>query len=318
MKDANTPLLTVIIPVYNRAELMKRTLASVEAQSLRPLNLILVDNNSTDNTLAELERWKSEHETPGLRVTVLRETSPGAAAARNRGLREVTTPYTMFFDSDDVMAPNHCRRAVDGFLTHPDAEIVGWDVRCVLQNKQIIRKFATRNAIWNNIQFGSMSTQRYAAKTELFRRVGGWNPDCLGWDDTELGIRMLLNSREIVRLPGEITVDVLHYNDSITGASFTSGAGKWERALDIIRRDFEEHFTADSPSRQRYLRYVNLRCAILAGDYGHENSPELGAALLTATIKAEPSPLYRLLYKAAYHWRTLGLPGVARLLHPLF
>ncbi|MGN0223934.1 MAG: glycosyltransferase family 2 protein, partial [Muribaculaceae bacterium] len=49
--------LTIVIPVYNRATIVERTLASVAAQTLRPLSVVLVDNNSTDGTLSVLQRW---------------------------------------------------------------------------------------------------------------------------------------------------------------------------------------------------------------------------------------------------------------------
>ena len=89
--------ITIIIPVYNRAEVVKATLDSVAMQLYRPIDVILVDNNSSDNTLEVLNEWKQAVESDDFRVKVLSESNPGATAARNRGLKEVTTPYTMFF-----------------------------------------------------------------------------------------------------------------------------------------------------------------------------------------------------------------------------
>ena len=121
-------LISIIIPVYNRAEIVTATLDSVAKQSLRPLDVILIANNSTDNTLEVLNEWKQQVETEDFHVTILRESKPGATTARNRGLKEAETPYTMFFDSDDLMAPNHVQRAVDAFIANPDIDVVGWDV----------------------------------------------------------------------------------------------------------------------------------------------------------------------------------------------
>ncbi|MDE6573922.1 MAG: glycosyltransferase family 2 protein, partial [Muribaculaceae bacterium] len=92
--------LSIIIPVYNRESIVLRTLESVERQTLRPLKLILVDNGSSDGTLAVLEQWRQEHAAPGFEVEVYSEPVPGACAARNKGLAVADTEFVMFFDSD--------------------------------------------------------------------------------------------------------------------------------------------------------------------------------------------------------------------------
>ena len=98
--------ITIIVPVYNRAHLVGATLDSIAAQTLRPIHLVLVDNNSQDNTLKVLLDFKKRHQSDDFKVTVLQETRRGAAAARNCGLQEATTEWVMFFDSDDIMAPD--------------------------------------------------------------------------------------------------------------------------------------------------------------------------------------------------------------------
>lgn len=101
----SNPLLTVVIPVYNRANLVKDTLQSLADQTLQVFDVVLVDNNSTDNSLAVLQQWADEHSSHDRRITVLSEAKRGACAARNRGASEVKTPWVMFFDSDDLMDP---------------------------------------------------------------------------------------------------------------------------------------------------------------------------------------------------------------------
>lgn len=312
--EQSRELLTVVIPVYNRRDVVGRTLESVAAQTLRPLHVILVDNNSTDGTLRVLQQWKEEHESRDFRIDLLQEKKPGAAAARNCGLRQVDTPYTMFFDSDDLMTPDHCSRAIAGFKAHPDAEIVGWN----LKGNNKILLFSATDTHWYNIHYGSMATQRYVATTDLFRRVGGWRDDCLGWDDTELGTRLLLETGKIVKLQGEPTVEVIFLEESMTGTSFSSGASRWEQALDMIEENYRRHYGENSKQLGRMLRMVNLRRAILAGDYRYENAREQAAQLLDSVLAKEPSLPYRCLYRLACGWRSLGLPGAARLLRPFF
>lgn len=302
--------LTVVVPVYNRAGRVAATLDSLEAQTLRPLRVVLVDNNSTDDTLRVLLDWKSRVESPSFVVTVVEEKRPGAAAARNRGLAEVTTPFTMFFDSDDLMAQGHCLRALSGFDDNPGADIVGWDCSMLsLAGRRNIGRFSDRDVLWDNIFYGSMATQRYAARTALFRQAGGWNPECRGWDDVELGARLLGLSPKIVKLNGSQTVEIVASADSITGDSFSAKASVWEHALDLMEA---------SCGNPRVARYVNFRRAILAGDYRRERAVDDSRRQLGVALSKEPSRFFRMLARLAVVYRGIGLPGISRILRPFF
>jgi glycosyltransferase involved in cell wall biosynthesis len=302
--------LTIVIPVYNRAELVAATLQCVEKQTLRPLNVVLVDNNSTDNSLQVLRDWKTSVETSDFHVTVVEETTPGAAAARNRGLQEVATPFTMFFDSDDLMAPTHCQRAVEALRKYADADIVGWDCRYIAPSGKTQKVgFYSNDTRWNNIFHGGMSTQRYAARTEIFHRCGGWDADCRGWDDVEMGFRILNLSPKIIKLKGDYTVDIIGGADSITGLKFSAKADVWEHALDLM---------AENVNSKAYHRMINFRRAILAGDYLKENAEADARRLISVVQAKERCPFYRALNSMAYHFRGLGFPGISRILRPFF
>ena len=76
-------LISVVIPAYNRAEYIERTLKSVKEQTYRPIELIIVDNNSTDSTKLICKRFLKAEETEGFKIKLLEEKTPGASAARN-------------------------------------------------------------------------------------------------------------------------------------------------------------------------------------------------------------------------------------------
>lgn len=77
--------IDIIVPVYNRAKIVQPTLQAIAAQSFKDYRLVLVDNNSTDDTLQVLEAFKQEHS--DIDVTIVQCATPGAAAARNAGFR---------------------------------------------------------------------------------------------------------------------------------------------------------------------------------------------------------------------------------------
>ena len=123
--------ITVIIPVYNREKLLPRTLASVVAQTYRPLHVVLVDNGSTDRSLAVLQEFCDKYAAPDFRVTVCEELNPGAPSARNAGLRRATSEWVMFFDSDDEMGARLVENYVSAIGKNPDADIVYTDMKIV-------------------------------------------------------------------------------------------------------------------------------------------------------------------------------------------
>lgn len=305
------PLLTIVIPVYNRIGMVEDTLRSIEAQTLRPLRVVLVDNGSTDGSMEVLVRWKQRAATPDFHITLLEESRPGACAARNRGLREVDTPYVMFFDSDDTMAPEHCARAVKALQANPYTEVAGWDVLYRREDGAAFKaRFSTRNALWHNIQHGSMATLRYCLTTALARRAGAWDAGCAAWNDMEFGVRLLLLSPRMIKLGGKPTVFVKMHPQSITGTSFAGRSDLLENTLDTIETTLAKARRTDA------IRWVNLRRAILAGIYCREGAPDKSRRLMASTLAKEPSRIRRMALRGAMTITARGVRGAARIFRP--
>ena len=93
------PFYSVIIPVFNRAGLVGATLDSVVAQSCGDWELLVVDDGSTDGTLAILEFYR---EKLGARMQILQQQHAGPGAARNQAIAVATGRYLAFLDSDDL------------------------------------------------------------------------------------------------------------------------------------------------------------------------------------------------------------------------
>jgi glycosyltransferase involved in cell wall biosynthesis len=113
------PLVSVILPVFDRAGSVARAIASVLAQSYRPVELILVDDGSTDGTAEILEAYRSV-------ATILRQANGGAYAARNLALRHAAGELVAFIDSDDAWLPDKLERQVP--LMRPGIGLVCGDI----------------------------------------------------------------------------------------------------------------------------------------------------------------------------------------------
>lgn len=299
--------LTVVIPVYQRARQIEETLASLVAQSVRPGELILVDNGSTDDTPEVLRRRAADMAAAGWRVRVLTERRRGAAAARQCGLNAVVTPYVMFFDSDDIMPSGHIESALRDIVLHPEADLWVWGIGYESEGRRIgARRVRPRHLLHNHMVQGLLCTAAYVVRTAIIRRAGGWNPAIGGWDDWELGLRLLLNGARVSVDPRP-RLYVRVQEKSISGLGYLHRAGDWERTLDAVERTAES--AADPKTRLTLLRLVAYRRVNLAAHYAHEGRPDLGEALLRSALTAATlSRRHRLLLRLAYLHTSRGLP----------
>lgn len=122
------PLVSIIIPTYNRAELLMQTLASVRAQTFTDWEAVVVDDHSTDQTLEKLSELESQDSR--IRHIVLPEGKQGAQAARNTGIRTAKGEFLILLDSDDLLAPNCLEHRIRRLQDDPelDAVIFGCEV----------------------------------------------------------------------------------------------------------------------------------------------------------------------------------------------
>jgi glycosyltransferase involved in cell wall biosynthesis len=300
-------IITIVIPVYNRAQIVRKTLDGIAAQSYRPLDVILVDNASTDNSLQILRQWRDKAAAQDFRIKILSETSKGACAARNRGLQAVTTPWVMFFDSDDLMLPNHVARAVCAINANPKADIIGWNIRYNYANgNSIIRPFEPRDIAFHNLFHGTFATQRYCVRTDLARKVGGWNNSVPAWNDIEFGARLLTLNPNIVYAGSDITVEYFSHEDSISGLSYGHLQHKVDLALDSIANTLPKN----------KVFWVDLKRVLLYATAARENNSE-SKTLFHKVLHRTSSLRLRLIYQFAYQYTRIGGRGAARLLRCL-
>ena len=97
-----TPLLSIITPVYNVEAYLDRCVQSILSQSYRNIELILIDDGSTDGSTGLCDKWAAKDS----RVVVVHQTNAGVSAARNAGLKIARGDYLTFVDPDDFLAPN--------------------------------------------------------------------------------------------------------------------------------------------------------------------------------------------------------------------
>ncbi len=117
----DSPLVSVIVPTYNRADLVRRAVDSILLQTHRNVEVLVIDDGSTDQTLEVLKEAQARDS----RVQPLRNNSPkGCAGARNTGLQQARGEYIAFLDDDDEFLPEKIQTQVEFLQRHPQAGVV--------------------------------------------------------------------------------------------------------------------------------------------------------------------------------------------------
>ncbi len=305
--------VSIIIPVYNRAAVVPITLQTVLAQTYRPLQVVLVDNDSADHSLQVLEQFKQDHDSEDFKVVVTSENHHTAGAARNRGFESATGEWVLFFDSDDLMEQDLVESYVN-IITK--AQEKGREIDLISAKSTLVfpdgsqrpAPFHKRDLFANHILHGQLATQRYAVRREFFASTDGWNINLPGWNDWELGLRLLLANPRVTFMGGLSRVIINHNGaDSITGTEFHSRQGQWEYVINIMINEVRCSRLKQQHKR-RFERLLEYRRLVLAAQYEREGCPELAKPLCQQAYTA-----LRESYSNNHRWRWFVAPITRRL-----
>jgi glycosyltransferase involved in cell wall biosynthesis len=170
---SNGALVSVVIPVYNRERYLADALESVLGQRFRPLEIVVVDDGSTDGSAAVAARFPH--------VRVLSGEHRGVAAARNLGLDAARGAYIAFVDSDDVWLPHKLELQMRYLHDHPDVQCVLGVYEDVLE-EGIERPSWLREAPDDGLAATLVSM---LARSEVFDAVGHFDESYVTGEDTD-------------------------------------------------------------------------------------------------------------------------------------
>lgn len=317
--DRGAADISVIVPVYNRERLLPAMLRSLENQTVRPREAIFIDNNSSDATPQILRDWKSRMELEGWNVSVLSIPEKGAALARKKGEEIATSTYLSFFDSDDVMHPDFLEKAMKDFTDDPSLDITAWSVTFVNPDgSRRKRRIIPGRALENHLVQGLLSTQAYAVRRDFLLKAGGWNPAIGGWDDWELGLRLLLTDPKI-KITDESRADLTVQEDSISGMSYLHRKGDWEKTVAEMQRQISLPHPGITPQQSRFVtNLLAYRMGILAAHYYREKDHEGASDIISSlNLRKDLTKTVRLVIKSAYLFTRMGINGAGAVFPPI-
>ncbi|MDI3319042.1 glycosyltransferase family 2 protein [Pinibacter soli] len=120
------PLISVIIPVFNASQTIERTLASIENQTYKNFEVILVDDGSTDDSSTIITRYIAAGESSSnISYRLLHQTNKGVSAARNAGLRNATGVLLALLDADDEWLSDKTEKQLNILQNNPHIDLIG-------------------------------------------------------------------------------------------------------------------------------------------------------------------------------------------------
>ncbi len=189
MNASNTsePLISVIIPTYNRARVLSEAIDSVLSQNYAGFEVIVVDDGSTDNTQSLLKRY-------GTQITVIHQSNRGVSAARNRGARESNGGLIAFLDSDDLWLPGKLSTQAAFFRSRPDALICQTEEIWIRNGRRVNPKHRHKKPSgWifePSLALCLVSPSAAMIRRELLEEMGGFDESLPACEDYDLWLRI--------------------------------------------------------------------------------------------------------------------------------
>ncbi len=184
------PLVTVIIPTYNRGRMLAEALASVMAQTFRDFQVVVVDDGSDEDLRPVVEPF-------GDAVRHLRTQRGGAARARNAGIDAARTDLLAFLDSDDLWLPEHLARTVAVLRDRPEVVLAYHDTLAVDQAGRPAPLRRRRPRPGGSVTealfaYDFVPTPSVVCRRQALLQVGGFDPAVVPSEDYDLWLRMSL------------------------------------------------------------------------------------------------------------------------------
>lgn len=302
--------LSVIVPVRDRAKQLERCLQSIGRQSYRPLQVVVVDNSSSDGSVVVAQSAAISMRKAGIEVKVISEPRQGATFARNAAIEHTDGNVLAFVDSDDTIRPEYAETVMAPFNSDDDVEIVFWRKNGHWPDgSQREFRFTRKASLETHVVHAVLDTMGCAVSRNLYQRTGGWNTSLPIWNDWEIGIRYLLNLKGKVARIDRVLIDKYQHADSITGSSYLSRKGRYEKSLQAAMV-----YAGGNAWLRTLLAY---KTSVLGAHYRREGDQKSGGETLANASKMLPCRCGVPILRMIYTYTSKGLRGAALWAVPL-
>lgn len=219
-------LISVIIPAHNRAALLPQALNSVLEQSWRPVEIIVVDNGSTDTTASVAREFGAAHSAEDFRVEVISEAVPSPTRARNTGVRRSGGEAILFLDSDDVLTSDGLNQLGKALSRKSSVDFVYGQVAIAGSDLIVKNDFkvgAPAADLLSDTVAYDWHTMAALYRKELVLNAGGWDETTRGADDWVFQARIKRAARTYDYIDVVVGIWRQHHGERLGTAEFRVG-----------------------------------------------------------------------------------------------
>lgn len=202
-------MTTIIIPTYNRFQLLKQAVESCLNQTYKNIEIIIIDDGSTDGTEKKVNellvaKWKNKC------VSYYKQKNAGASEARNFGLEKANGEFIQFLDSDDLLFPNKIKNQLKSIKANNADACSSYGVMGAETSKNNVKLgvgFNSKTDLLHKLCSGKvhvMPTPAPLWRKSILELTSGWNKNLSLGDDLEYHVRVLLGVKKINFLPEEL------------------------------------------------------------------------------------------------------------------
>ena len=249
----DNPKVSILIPCYNSSKWIAETLQSSLEQTWKNQEIIVVDDGSTDDSLAIAKKYESKN------VKVITQQNKGASAARNRALREAQGDFIQYLDADDLLGLDKIERQLKIFEFDSDSNYVVSGEWARFFQKKSDTVFTTQalfldmspvewlvTAWQNNLM---MPNAAWLVPRNVADSAGMWNENMSLNDDGEYFCRIILASKEVKFCTGA----KFYYRSGISGSlSGSKSRRAWESAYLSMDLNTNNLLAVENSDRTRY------------------------------------------------------------------
>ncbi len=282
------PLISIIIPIKNRESWLPETLDSLLAQTYSPLEVVLVDNCSSDRSQDLCKRFRLDHHSASFSVLVLSEKDGGANGARNTGFKASHGEFVLFFDSDDLLFPDSISRMVSCLNVADAPDVLVFPFELAIPNGRKAKRPHRFSADpVSQLIDPVLVTHNMCIRRRLVEQVGLWDETLSRWQDLEFGFRILLSADSIGWIKGRTFHQVRVHEATISGSSFTADHDLVDRTLEKIHTRIGA--VEDKLLKNRLQRALCFKRSVLAGILWQEGERVLSKRQLSKALYDLPS-----------------------------
>jgi glycosyltransferase involved in cell wall biosynthesis len=184
-----SPLVSVVIPVFNGAAFVTAAVASVRAQTVQDVEVLVVDDGSVDGTQAVLEDLRRS-----MGITWFQQEHGGPARSRNRGIQASHGEFVALLDCDDIWLPDKLEAQLAVMSRRPEVGVVHTDYESVDQAGRVLERVRARHSpeplVRAFVGGHTALPSTLLIRRSCLERVGGLNPELYGSEDSDLTIRL--------------------------------------------------------------------------------------------------------------------------------